>query len=143
MLAVVSGPGAVERIARATARREMRLGQGRGGADEEPVGELELGKDVGRLHARFPLDESRVPRIEVIIRAGRVGRLSLRDVPQGLDHRLVPAGDVDQDLADAPAAEPHAPHLFVAQTVHRLAQLGECFLRLPQHRALHVFLPTG
>src|SRR5947208_1553381 len=83
-----------------------------GGADEASMAEIQLGQDVGALHPRLPLDEARVPRIEVIIRPRWVGCFALGDVSEGRDHRLVPAGDVNQDLADAPAPEPHAAQLL-------------------------------
>ena len=100
------------------------------------MAEIQLGQDVGGLHPRLPLDEARVPRIEVIIRPRWVGCFALGDVSEGRDHRLVPAGDVNQDLADAPAPEPHAAQLLVGEAVDRLTKLGERFLGLPQHRAL-------
>src|SRR5438445_558830 len=106
VLPVVSGTGAVERVAGGAARREVRLRERRGGADEIPMAEIQLRQDVGGLHARLALDEARVPRIEVIIRPGRVGRFAPGDVAERRDHRLVPAADVNQDLAHAPAPEP-------------------------------------
>src|SRR2546426_247953 len=136
VLPVVSGAGAVERVAGAPARREVRLRERRGGADEIPMAEIQLRQDVGGLHARLALDEARVPRIEVIIRPGRVGRFAPGDVSERRDHRLVPAGDVNQDLADAPAPEPHAAHLLVGQALDRLTKLGERFLSLPPPPAL-------
>src|SRR3989442_325391 len=111
VLAVVPGAGAVERIPCAAARREVRVWQRRGRADEAPVAEVQLGEDVGRLHARLPVDEPRIPRIEIIIRSGRVGRRSACDVRERGDHRIVPPGDVNGDLSDAPAPEPYATHL--------------------------------
>src|SRR5262249_22816704 len=143
--AVVSGAGAVEGIASGAARLEVRLRERGGSADEAAMARIELGEDVGGLHAGLLLDEACIPGIEVIIRPGRVGRLASGDVAEGGNHRLVPAGDVDQDLADAPASEPDPAQLLVGQTVDRLTELGKGILGLPQHRALfaHRVPPTG
>src|SRR6266478_2568826 len=130
-------------IARGPARSEERLRHLRRGGDEGPVGRLELRHHIGRLHARLAVHEARVPCVEVIVGARRVARLALPDAPEGRDHLVVPARDVDQDLAHTPAPEPDATHLVVAQPLDRSPQLGECLIGVVQPRALlaHGSLP--
>ncbi len=72
------------------------------------------------------------------------GRLALRDVAEGRDHRPVPARDVDENLADAPGAEPYLPHRRFAEAIEGLTQLGKRLVRLSQQRGLvaHGFLPA-
>src|SRR6266478_6734070 len=72
---------------------------------------------VGALHPCLPLDEACVPRVEVVIHPGRIGGLSLADAAQSGRQLLVPARDVDQDLAHPPGAETGPAHLLVAQAV--------------------------
>ena len=57
------------------------------------------------------------------------------DGPGG-DHLVVPARDVDEDLAHAPGPEPDAAHLLVAQPLDRFAQLGERLVGVAQQHGL-------
>jgi len=65
-LAVVSRTGAVERITSAPPCAQCGSAP-RGSGEEAFDGCVELREDIGGLHARLPVDEPRVPRVEVII----------------------------------------------------------------------------
>src|SRR5262245_18898079 len=145
VLAIVRRAGAFERLTGGAARGEVRLRQRRGRVDERAVGSAEIREDVCGLDAGLPLDEPRVPRIEVVVRAGCVGRLALGDAGEARGQLVVPAGDVDQDLANSPRAEPDPTHLLLAQPLDGVVQLRERVIGFSQQRGLvaHRVLPRS
>src|SRR5262245_1549759 len=67
VLAIVRRAGAFERLAGGAARREVRVRQHGGRVDERAMGGTEIREDVCGLDAGLPLDEPRVPRVEVVV----------------------------------------------------------------------------
>ena len=132
VLAVVSSAGALEQLAGAAARLEMLIRHRSGGADEDPCATRRAPRGFRR--SSRPSSAGRTARFHAskssYVPAG-YGASPWRCV-RGRGHRLVPAGDVDQDLAHAPASEPDPAHLLIGQALDRSPELGERLVRLTQ-----------
>src|SRR3989442_5122998 len=81
------------------------------------MGSVQLAQDVGRRALPAGLHEAGVPAVRVVVEAVGIRRLAPAHPDQRRDHLAMPPSDVGDDLAHAPAPEPHLAHLDVVEAL--------------------------
>src|SRR6266571_45272 len=120
VLTIVLRADTIEQFPGRCAWGEVLVAQGSGRRHQPAVTRLEIGEDLPGRRVLARIHEPGVPCVVVVIRACRIRRLAPLDPGERRSHLPVPAHDVDENLPDAPRAQPYRPTLSLVETAHGL-----------------------